>query len=92
MPTEFTTILSLRRLLPTLRQIAGLDQTLMPILSDTEPAPIQAPQPADAALIQERRYLQRFNRSQVRLLVVQTWRTASGDLATRINFEPWLGL
>jgi hypothetical protein len=71
--------------------MAALDvETLMPILSDTQPAPIQAAQPA--ALIEERRYLQRFNRSEVRVRVVRTWRTASGDLVTRIGIEPWLGL
>jgi len=71
--------------------MAALDvETLMPILSDTQPAPIQAAQPA--ALIEERRYLQRFNRSQVRLLVVRTWRNGSGELVNRVGFEPWLGL
>jgi hypothetical protein len=64
----------------------------LPILSDTLPAPTQAPQPAAATVIEERRYLQRFNRSQGRVLVVQTWRTASSDLVTRIRLEPWLGL
>jgi hypothetical protein len=64
----------------------------MPILSDTQPAPIQVPQPGAATLVDERRYLQRFNRSQARLLVVQSWRTATGDLVTRVGLERWLGL
>jgi hypothetical protein len=77
----------------TTRLIHHLEvETLMPILLDTQPAPTQPPQPAAAAVIDERRYLQRFNRSQVRLLVLQTCRTASNDLVTRIRFEPWLGL
>ena len=67
-------------------------ETLMPILSDTQPAPIPAAQPSPAAVIEERRYLQRFDRSQVRVRVVRTWRIASGDLVTRICYEPWLGL
>ena len=73
--------------------MAALDvETLMPILSDTQPAPIQALHRAAAAVIEERRYLQRFNRSQVRLLVVRTWRNGSGELVNRVGFEPWLGL
>jgi hypothetical protein len=64
----------------------------MPILRDTQAAFTSPPRPSANAVIEERRYLQRFNRSQVRVQVMRTWRTISGELVTWVGFEPWLGL
>jgi hypothetical protein len=63
----------------------------MPILTDTQAAP-RAPHQSAKVVIEERRYIQRFNRSQVRFLVVRVCRNAAGEVVTRVSIEPYLGL